>query len=41
MLLWRGPVVRQFIFSFTSSASIVSQQMQLEYDGLPEDYLDK
>ena len=34
-------LVSQFIFSFTSSASIVSQQMQLEYDGLPEDYLEK
>ena len=34
-------LISQFIFSFTSSASIVSQQMQLEYDGLPEDYLEK
>lgn len=34
-------LVNQFIFSFTSSASIVSQQMQLEYDGLPEDYLEQ
>ena len=34
-------LVNQFIFSFTSSASIVSQQIQLEYDGLPEDYLEK
>jgi predicted Zn-dependent peptidase len=32
-------LVNQFIFSFTSSASIVSQQMYLEYDRLPEDYL--
>jgi len=34
-------LISQFIFSFTSSASIVSQQMQLEYDGLPEDYMEK
>jgi len=34
-------LISQFIFSFTSSASIVRQQMQLEYDGLPEDYLEK
>jgi predicted Zn-dependent peptidase len=34
-------LINQFIFSFTSSASIVSQEMQLEYDGLPEDYLEK
>jgi zinc protease len=34
-------LISQFIFSFTSSARIVSQQMQLEYDGLPEDYLEK
>lgn len=37
----RKTLVNQFIFSFTSSASIVSQQMQLEYDGLPEDYLER
>ncbi len=34
-------LINQFIFSFTSSASIVSQQMQLEYDGLPADTLEK
>jgi zinc protease len=34
-------LISQFIFSFTSSASIVSQQTQLEYDGLPENYLEK
>lgn len=34
-------LISQFIFSFTSSASIVSRQVQLEYDGLPEDYLEK
>ena len=33
--------MNQFIFSLTSSASIVSQKMQLEYDGMPEDYLEK
>lgn len=32
-------LMNQFIFSFSSPASIISQQMQLEYDGLPEDYL--
>ncbi len=37
----RKSLISQFIFSFTSSASIVSQRMQLEYDGLPEDYLEK
>ena len=34
-------LINQFIFSFTSSASIVSQQIQLEYDGLPGDTLEK
>ncbi len=34
-------LVNQFIFSFTSPASIVSQQIQLEYDGLPGDTLEK
>jgi predicted Zn-dependent peptidase len=37
----KNTLINQFIFSFTSSASIVSQQMQLEYDGLPEDYLEQ
>ena len=41
-LAWaKKSLINQFIFSFTSSASVVSQQMQLEYDGLPEDYLEK
>ncbi len=41
-LLWaQNTLVNQFIFSFSSSAAIVSQQMKLEYDGLPEDYLEK
>ena len=34
-------LINQFIFSFTSSASIVSQQIQLEYDGQPPDTLEK
>lgn len=34
-------LVNQFIFSFASSASIVNQQMHLEYDGLPADYLER
>jgi zinc protease len=40
-LLWaQNTLVNQFIFSFSSSAAIVGQQMRLEYDGLPEDYLE-
>ncbi len=35
----KNSLMNQFIFSFTSSASIVSQQMDIEYDGLPPDYL--
>jgi zinc protease len=34
-------LINQFIFSFASSASIVGQQIQLEYDGLPKDYLEQ
>jgi zinc protease len=34
-------MVNQFIFSFTSSAEVVRQQMKLEYDGLPEGYLER
>ena len=34
-------LINQFIFSFTSSAEVVQQQMKLEYDGLPSDYLEK
>ncbi len=34
-------LTNQFIFSFASSASLVSQKMQLAYDGQPEDYLEK
>lgn len=31
--------VNSFIFSFTSPASIVNRRLQLEYDGLPKDFL--
>jgi len=34
-------LINKFIFSFTSSVSIVNQQMQLEYDSLPEDFLER
>jgi predicted Zn-dependent peptidase len=37
----KNTLINQFIFSFASSAAIVGQQMRLEYDGLPEDYLEK
>jgi predicted Zn-dependent peptidase len=37
----KNTLTNQFIFSFASSASLVSQKMQLAYDGLPEDYLEK
>jgi zinc protease len=37
----RKAMVNQFIFSFTSSAEVVRQQMKLEYDGLPEGYLER
>lgn len=32
-------LLNNFIFSFTSSAQIITQQMQLEYDRLPSDFL--
>ena len=35
----KNALINQFIFSFTSSADVVLQQMRLEYDGLPQDYL--
>ncbi len=35
----KNALTNQFIFSFTSSADVVSHQMRLEYDGLPQDYL--
>jgi predicted Zn-dependent peptidase len=31
--------VNSFVFSFTSAASIVNRFMDLEYDGLPKDWL--
>ncbi len=37
----KSTLTNQFIFSFASSASLVSQKMQLAYDGQPEDYLEK
>jgi len=37
----KNSLVNQFIFSFTSSADVVWQRMKLEYDGLPDDYLEK
>ncbi|MBP1717308.1 MAG: hypothetical protein H6Q43_746 [Deltaproteobacteria bacterium] len=37
----KNTLTNQFIFSFASSASLVSQKMQLAYDGLPDDYLEK
>jgi len=37
----KNTLLNQFIFSFSSSAAVVGQQMRLEYDGLPEDYLEK
>jgi len=33
--------VNSFIFSFTSPASIVNRRLQLEYDGLPADFLQR
>jgi zinc protease len=32
-------ILNNFIFSFTSSAQIAAQQMQIEYDGLPPDFI--
>ena len=37
----KNALINQFIFSFTSSAEVAQQQMKLEYDGLPSDYLEK
>lgn len=34
-------IINQYIFSFATSASVVSQRMRLEYDQLPSDYLEK
>ncbi|MFH2013124.1 MAG: pitrilysin family protein [Pseudomonadota bacterium] len=41
-LLWaKESIINKFIFSFTSSASIVNQQITIDYDNLPEDFLEK
>ncbi|MEW6615708.1 MAG: pitrilysin family protein [Thermodesulfobacteriota bacterium] len=41
-LQWaKESIINKFIFSFTSSASIVNQQMSIDYDNLPEDFLEK
>lgn len=37
----KNSLVQKFIFAFDSSADIVNRWMKLEYDGLPEEYLDK
>jgi predicted Zn-dependent peptidase len=40
-LAWaKESIMNKFVFSFTSSYSIVNQQMQLEYDEMPEDFLE-
>jgi len=33
--------VNKYIFSFATAASIVSQRMQIEYDQMPSDFLEK
>jgi predicted Zn-dependent peptidase len=39
-LQWaKEAILNNFIFSFTSSAQITAQQMQLEYEGLPPDFI--
>ncbi len=38
--LAKDTYINQFIFKFTSSASIVGQMVGIEYEGLPLDYLD-
>jgi predicted Zn-dependent peptidase len=39
-LQWaKESILNNFIFSFTSSSQIAAQQMQLEYDGLPSDFI--
>jgi zinc protease len=37
----KNTLTNQYIFSFASAASLVGQKMQLAYDGLAEDYLEK
>ncbi len=38
--LAKDTFINQFIFQFTSSASIVGQMVEIEYEGLPLDYLE-
>ncbi|MBI2560597.1 MAG: insulinase family protein, partial [Planctomycetes bacterium] len=38
--LAKDTYTNQFIFKFTTSSAIVSQMVDIEYDGLPLDYLD-
>ncbi len=40
LALAKDTFVNQFIFKFTSSASIVGQMVSIEYEGLPLDYLE-
>ena len=41
-LSWaKESITNKFIFSFTSSAGIVNRQMQLEYEDMPEDFLER
>ncbi len=35
----KGSILNSFIFSFTSANQIALQQLMIEYEGLPEDYL--
>jgi predicted Zn-dependent peptidase len=39
--LARESILNNFIFSFTSSAQIAAQQMRIEFDGLPADFIKK
>ena len=41
-LLWaKESIINKFIFSFTSSPSIVNQQARLEYETMPQDFLER
>mgnify|MGYP003513505145 FL=1 len=40
MKLAKDTYINQFIFRFTSSASIVGQMVDIEYEGLPLNYLE-
>ncbi len=35
----KSSILNSFIFSFTSANQIALQQLMIEYEGLPEDYL--